>query len=344
MKKWDSLAFRAALAIVALFIVGVAGVMAAVSLGYLYRPLHTALGWSLGIVAGLVGVGAFILIWIVRPYRETVRLQNAFLAEQIYNELFLQRVCLTLEDRQVMERFRYLLSKQEVVSLSKKQAEYLALQNQINPHFLYNTLEAIRSDALDAGQEGVAKTAEALATYFRYTITETGDLVTVEDELSNIDSYFTIQRYRFDDKLQIRVVAQGEDDTVYRCKIPKLTLQPIVENAIFHGLESKSGDGLITIRLETTASQVFISIKDNGVGMAPEDVLRINEKLEKVKVSYISDEKRTRGGIALRNVAQRIKLLFGEEYGLQLYSTPGVGTEVVIHLPKILQAQGGEGL
>lgn len=335
MKRWAYLSARVAVAILALFLIAALGVYAIFSLGYRNGVLRASLFWGLSLLLLLAGVGLWGFLRIWKPYREAARLQKAFLAEQIYNELFQPVVYLTPEFQLVLERFRYMLSKQEVVSLSKKQAEYLALQNQINPHFLYNTLEAIRGDALDAGQEGIAKTAEALATYFRYTITEMRDLVTVEDELNNIDSYFTIQRYRFNDKLKLNVLA--DEDIVYRCKIPKLTLQPIVENSIFHGLESKSGDGQITIRLEVTQSRILISIKDNGVGMPQEDVNRINEKLEKVKVSYISDEKHARGGIALRNVAQRIKLLFGEEYGLQLYSTLGVGTEVVINLPKITQ-------
>ena len=335
MSKFAYLSARVVAAIVALFLIAALGVYAVISLGYWNGHLQLSLFWGLLLLVALVGVCLWVFLSILKPYREAARLQRAFLSEQIYNELFQPVVYLTPETQLVLERFRYMLSKQEIVSLSKKQAEYLALQNQINPHFLYNTLEAIRGDALDAGQEGIAKTAEALATYFRYTITEMSDLVTVEDELNKIDSYFTIQRYRFNDKLKLNVLA--DEEIVYRCKIPKLTLQPIVENSIFHGLESKSGDGLITIRLEATQSRILISIKDNGIGMPQEDVNRINEKLEKVKVSYISDEKHARGGIALRNVAQRIKLLFGEEYGLQLYSTLGVGTEVVINLPKITQ-------
>lgn len=333
MKKTRFLSTRITIALTALFVLALLSIFAGLIFCYLYGMPYPALLWNivlLGLLGALLG---YVLLFIQRPYQETVRQQRAFLSEQIYNELFQPPVPLTPEVQQVMERFRYLLSQQEIVSLSKKQAEYLALQNQINPHFLYNTLEAIRGDALIAGQEDLAKTAEALASYFRYTITEMGDLVTVEDELNNIDSYFIIQRYRFDDKLHLEVIA--DEEIVYRCKIPKLTLQPIVENAIFHGLERKSGGGLITISLQTTEKRVIITVKDNGVGMPQAKVNLINQKLEKVKVGYISEEKRSKGGIALRNVAQRIKLLFGEEYGLQLYSTQGVGTEVVINLPKL---------
>ena len=258
MSKFAYLSARVVAAIFVLFLIAALGVYAIISLGYWNGHLQLSLLWGLPLLLALVGMCLWVFLSILKPYREAVRLQRAFLAEQIYNELFQPVVYLTPEIQQVLERFRYMLSKQEIVSLSKKQAEYLALQNQINPHFLYNTLEAIRGDALDAGQEGIAKPAEALATYFRYTITEMGDLVTVEDELNNIDSYFTIQRYRFNDKLKLNVLA--DEEIVYRCKIPKLTLQPIVENSIFHGLESKSGDGLITIQLEATQSRILISI------------------------------------------------------------------------------------
>jgi len=333
MKKTNFLSTRISIAFIALFVLALLSILTGLISGYLHGFLYPAIVWSVVLLGLLGGVFGYVYLFIQRPYRETLRQQRAFLNEQIYNELFQLSVPLTPEVQQVMERFRYLLSQQEIVSLSKKQAEYLALQNQINPHFLYNTLEAIRGDALIAGQEDIAKTAEALAAYFRYTITEMGDLVTVEDELNNIDSYFIIQRYRFGDKLRVEVIA--EEEIVYRCKLPKLTLQPIVENAIFHGLERKSGGGLISILLQTTEKRVVITIKDDGVGIPQEKVNLINQKLEKVKVGYISDEKRAKGGIALRNVAQRIKLLFGEEYGLQLYSTEGVGTEVVISLPKL---------
>lgn len=335
MKKARFLSVRIKIAWITLTTLNLLGILAGLISGYQHGFLYPSALWSIVLLGLLGGVLGYVYWFIQRPYREMLRQQRAFLSEQLYNELFQPPVPLTPEVQQVMERFRYLLSQQEIVSLSKKQAEYLALQNQINPHFLYNTLEAIRGDALIAGQEGIAKTAEALAAYFRYTITEMGDLVTVEDELNNIDSYFIIQRYRFDDKLRLEVIA--EEEIVYRCKIPKLTLQPIVENAIFHGLERKSGGGLITILLQTTEKRMVITVKDDGVGIPQEKVNLINQKLEKVKVGYISDEKRDKGGIALRNVAQRIKLLFGEEYGLQLYSTQGVGTEVVINLPKLVQ-------
>lgn len=333
-ERKNDLSFRVMVAFAILGAIQVTGIAAAVFVGVASGTLGMLLGFVLVMLALLVAAWLLIHLAIVKPYERLVELQRMFLDEKIYDELFMQRVRISPEVEQVMERFRHLLSKQDIINLSKKQAEYLALQNQINPHFLYNTLEAIRGDALGAGQREIAQTAEALAIYFRYTITEMGDLVTLEEELENIENYFIIQQYRFGEKLEIRV--HTDEESVYRCRIPKLTLQPIVENAIFHGLENKAEGGWISISTQATQKRIVISIKDNGVGMSQEDVESINEKLEKVKVSYINEKKRT-GGIALRNVAQRIKLLFGEEYGLQLYSARGVGTEVIISLPKIMQ-------
>lgn len=299
--------------------------------------------WLCYTLAGLLAIMyvflyASMYIHLCKPYRELVRLQKLFLNEEIYDEYLDAEVAFSSEMLQVNTLFQHLLKKQNIIQLSKKQAEYLALQNQINPHFLYNTLEAIRGDALDIGAKDIANTTEALATFFRYTISEMSDLVSVEEELVSVDNYFKIQRYRFGDKLRLRIIA--EDDDVYCCQLPKLTLQPIIENAIFHGLETKPGGGTITILMQLTEKRVIIHINDNGVGMSPENTLLINDKLEKIKVSYIQEDSSSSIGIALRNVAQRIKLLFGEEYGLRLYSTQGIGTEVVVTIPRIAKEDG----
>lgn len=286
----------------------------------------------------LAALGILSVFMLILPYRKLVRMQRLFIHEQLFDEMFRVNVSLSPGEAQLLDHFHYLLNKQDVLELSKKQAEYLALQNQINPHFLYNTLEAIRADALCSGVMGVAQTSEALATFFRYTITEMGDMVTIEDELENVDNYFTIQRYRFGEKLKMRV--EMDDEQLGQCKIPKLTLQPIVENAIYHGLENQADGGLVTVSIRATEKSVLILIRDDGVGMDPANVQKINLELAKVDLGYIGGSKKRRGGIALRNVNQRVKLLFGEEYGLQLFSASGVGTEVRIYLPKLAGGRG----
>ena len=219
-----------------------------------------------------------------------------------------------------------------------KQAEYLALQNQINPHFLYNTLEAIRGDAICEGADEIANTTRALATFFRYTVTEVGYLVTLEDEINNVKNYFIIQQYRFGERLNLEIHLPPEESQLLQAQIPKLTLQPIVENAVSHGLEGKKGSGTVKISITWTKSNLLISIKDNGVGLDEKTLLLLNEKFQNHAMPVYKDKESREGGIALANVNSRIRLLFGDDYGLHMYSVKGVGTEVKIIIPLKIEA------
>ena len=231
--------------------------------------------------------------------------------------------------------------KEKILSLSKKQAEYLALQNQINPHFLYNTLEGIRSEALIAGLDSIAEMTEALATFFRYTISHVEHLVTLEDELENIENYYYIQRFRFGDRLKLSIVYDHDEDItqldILRNCLPKLTLQPIVENSIYHGLERKIGEGHLTIKISVSDKRLGIRIADDGVGMEDHMVEHINQKLKGLAIEEPYEDKQKKGGIAILNVNNRIKLLFGDEYGIVVYSHLGSGTDVDISLPLVLK-------
>ena len=230
---------------------------------------------------------------------------------------------------QLMERVR----KEE---REKQITERKLLQSQINPHFLYNTLESIRSEALIAGLVSVADMTEALATFFRYTISKVENLVSVEEELQNCMTYFKIQQYRFGDRLQLSVECDPEEKAaIYSCRIPKLTLQPILENSIIHGTECKLGTGHIRILLEMTESCLLLCISDDGNGMEERKVADINERLQKSGGILATGESETKGGIALVNVNNRIHLLFGEEYGIHVYSMPEIGTDVKIRIPVI---------
>jgi two-component system sensor histidine kinase YesM len=133
---------------------------------------------------------------ILLPYGKITRTMKLFNQGHTNEQIFQMEESLCSEMPAMLKRMNVLLDNQTAIKMSKKQAEYLALQNQISPHFLYNTLEAIRGDALDAGMISIAETTEALATFFRYTITEVENLVTLEDELENVENYFIIQQYR----------------------------------------------------------------------------------------------------------------------------------------------------
>ena len=253
--------------------------------------------------------------------------------------------CLYLKNRikkVEAERERQLLELEEKlqdeysVRMVDKQAKLSALQSQINPHFLYNTLECIRSEALLYDCDSIARMAKALASFFRYSISKKENIVTLREEFNNIENYFLIQSYRFDDKFSFEILAAPEDREAYSCLIPKLSLQPIVENAIFHGLETKPDKGKVTIRVEMTEKNVIIIVSDDGVGIGREELERMRDSLKNSRKETDQEGKSPgeRGnGIALTNVSQRIKLIFGEDYGLNLYSTKGIGTDVEIILP-----------
>ncbi len=234
----------------------------------------------------------------------------------------------------LLEGLKASLDQKYALQMVKKQAEFDALQSQINPHFLYNTLESIRGQAILEGVDEIADMTEALSAFFRYSISQRGNIVTLEDELKNVDNYFAIQQYRFYDKFSLQKLLEDGDD-VLKYRLPKLTIQPIVENAIYHGLETKIGRGTITIRVTTTEKRMIINVVDDGVGIEKSRLDAINEKLSLGVDTSSGEPGPVSRGIALYNVNQRIKLNFGEPYGLIIYSTPDSGTDVEISLPLI---------
>ncbi|WP_228351848.1 sensor histidine kinase [Variimorphobacter saccharofermentans] len=290
----------------------------------------------IGVVLNIIFLFLYYL-FVIRSINLNNRLYHLFVEGKIYEELFKENIPFTAQSALVMNKFYQLLDKQDAINLSMKQAEYLALQNQINPHFLYNTLEAIRGDAIYAGVTSIAETTEALSSFFRYTITEVKALVTLADELQNAENYFKIQQYRFDDKIKMNIRFPENEENVTLLRLPKLTLQPIIENAVFHGLEGKVEGGCITIEIETTNKSLLITVSDNGLGIPPQTLSRLNASLEEAAIPTTHEEIKSKGGIALRNVSQRIKLLFGEDYGIHVYSTLGFGADVHITLPKIME-------
>lgn len=274
---------------------------------------------------------------MVKPYLRFEKMMRLFTDGYTTMEISdLYDVTPTPAGYRLLERMNDMMDSSELLKLNKRQAQYLALQNQINPHFLYNTLESIRSEALIAGLGSVAEMTEALATFFRYTISKVENLVSVEEEIQNCETYFRIQQYRFGTRLSLSIECDPDDrDEIYCCRLPKLTMQPILENSIIHGTECKIGSGHLTIRLERSGKRLLIRISDDGVGMDEASLARMNERLEKSGRAFASQNTETKGGIALVNVNNRIHLLFGEEYGLHVFSMPGIGTDVEISLPAI---------
>lgn len=295
--------------------------------------------WKAAAVA--MGLAFMLLVYygyrkIYRPFMINNRVKGLFARGCSYEDIYHMEFPLSPEEEAMFHRFSVLMDKNKWINVSKKKSEYLALQNQINPHFLYNTLEGIRAEALIAGVDTIAEMTEALATYFRYTISQMNNLATLEDELANVENYYYIQHFRFGDRLALRIHYDCEEEEALRCQIPKLTLQPIVENAIYHGLENKIEQGHLDIKVTLTDQRLILTISDDGVGMKEEYVKSMNEMLSTLKLDEEEIEGGERGhGIAVRNVNNRIKLLFGEEYGIYVYSYPGAGTDVEITLPAV---------
>lgn len=233
---------------------------------------------------------------------------------------------------EILQKYADDLESGYSVKVEDRQSKINSLQSQINPHFLYNTLECIRSEAVCQGCDSIAKMARALASFFRYSISRKENVVTIEDELNNIKHYIMIQNYRFEDKFLFQVDMEPEDKAAYACQIPKMTIQPIVENAIFHGLETKQGECRVVIRIRLAKDLVLLTVSDNGIGMDEEQLQKLRKGVEQEREKSREDSAHG-NGIALYNVNQRLKLLFGEGYGLHIYSTKGEGTDVEIQMP-----------
>lgn len=234
----------------------------------------------------------------------------------------------------IIDRYEDAYEKQYTAQLLQKQAELDSLQSQINPHFLYNTLESIRGQALEDGSSQTAEMIEVLSRLFRYTISQRGDLFTLDQELKSVDNYLRIQQYRFNNRFEVVKAYNEGDYKLLAHKIPKLSLQPIIENALYHGLENFTKPGAIEIGITSTQSRLIVSITDNGVGIAPEALHAMNEKLQ--TYTYKAETRKAgkeHSGIAIANVNARIKLLYGQEYGLTVFSTLGVGTRVELTMP-----------
>lgn len=225
----------------------------------------------------------------------------------------------------MMDKINELLDqvKQEQISLRK--AEFELLQAQINPHFLYNTLDAIIWLAEAGDQKRVVSTVGSLSDFFRLSLNEGKDIITVREELQHVRSYLEIQHTRYQDILQFDIRVPEE---LLGYIIPKITLQPLVENALYHGIKNKRGGGVIIITGEEFEEWFELTVKDNGIGMT-------EERLQEVQNTINNGAgERGEGIFGLYNVNGRIRLDFGDEYGLRANSVYGEGTEVVVRLPK----------
>ncbi|TVX99391.1 sensor histidine kinase [Paenibacillus cremeus] len=310
---------------------------------YLYRIPSTDLfsgyekvqHWMLVVAAFFIIVGVlcsrYIAYHISKPIIRIIREMRSIETNNLLVNLNYdgkdELTSLASSFNSMMDRLRLVIKKESDLQRMKHELEIRAMQAEINPHFLYNTLEAINWIGRMNNIPKICDMTTMLAEIMRYSISNRQDLVRLEEELAHVKRYLNIQKIRFEDKLSILI---DVDEALHHILIPKLTLQPMVENAVVHGLADKDGVGRIRISGRSQEDRAVLMVEDNGCGMPEEKVNAL--------LSNQQDEYRIRQSIGIKNVDSRLRLFFGEPYGLQFKSVVGRGTRVTIHLP---MNQGG---
>ena len=234
---------------------------------------------------------------------------------------------LTVGFNRMTSQIDELMKKTVAMEVKEKESEYLVLQSQINPHFLYNTLEVIRMQCISRHQNDIADVINTLSNLFRLSINRRERFVMLKEELEHVRSYLAIQNFRFDNKYHL-IIDVSEELQKYR--VFKLMLQPLVENCIFHGLEVQPGDGHIVISAHLENKRIILRIRDDGVGMTSNELSGLRAFLEN------PDTQPDRRSLGLRTVHERIRLFFGEDCGLQIESREGDGTCITLVMPAFI--------
>lgn len=235
--------------------------------------------------------------------------KNSFYEVELLADNYNQMIC----------RVRELMDDISVKEKTLRQAELNALVSQINPHFLYNTLDTIVWMAEFNDSTKVIALTKSLAAFFRLSLSGGRELVTVEDELEHVRQYLYIQKERYEDKLSYEIDAPKD---LLDYTVPKIVLQPIVENSIYHGIKPLDGPGRIMVTVREEDDRLIFTVSDNGIGFDPDAAAAVKPSLSE--------------RVGLRNVDQRLKLYYGPEYGVTLHSVPGAGCSVSLAVGKLL--------
>ncbi|WP_175638727.1 cache domain-containing sensor histidine kinase [Metabacillus schmidteae] len=227
----------------------------------------------------------------------------------------------------MIKKINELLSLTEKQERQKREAELRSLQAHIKPHFLYNTLDTISWMARKRGADDVSDVVTALSKLFRIGLNKGHDIIFLREEMTHIESYLSIQKARYRDKLNFSI---NVDQKIQDVQILKLVLQPIVENAIYHGIKERKGPGHIEIKALEDNGSLLLSVSDDGKGIPEDKLAMLNDRLDTL---YKQQDQKVNFGYGMMNVQARIKLTYGEMYGLQINSQLDVGTIVSIRLP-----------
>ena len=233
--------------------------------------------------------------------------------------------------KNMLGRIKVLMSDLVAEHNAKRKSEFDTLQSQINPHFLYNTLDIIVWMIENENSDKAVNIVTALAKFFRISLSKGKNIITVKDEVEHVRNYLMIQNMRFKNRFEYSIEA---DEEVLLYSSLKLMLQPLVENAIYHGMEFMDGDGEIDVKVFKEDDSLYFTITDNGLGMSEDMVETLLSK------DFVPSKKGS--GIGVKNVNERIKLYFGSEYGLKVESEPDEGTKITIHLPAVVYGENDE--
>lgn len=233
--------------------------------------------------------------------------------------------------KNMLGRIKVLMSDLVEEHNAKRKSEFDTLQSQINPHFLYNTLDIIVWMIENENSDKAVSIVTALAKFFRISLSKGKNIITVKDEVEHVRNYLMIQNMRFKNRFEYSI---DVDEEVLSYSSLKLMLQPLVENAIYHGMEFMDGDGEIDVKVFKEDDSLYFTITDNGLGMSEDMVETLLSK------DFVPSKKGS--GIGVKNVNERIKLYFGSEYGLKVESEPDEGTKITIHLPAVVYGENDE--
>ena len=312
-------------------------VISSVSTYELYKGSIATIGFMAVIMLILIAVSILsvkaVIQMVYRPLDKVVRkmddVASGFLKTRInVDHMGEDFIKLAVGFNSMLEEIEVLM---EQVKLEQHQIEQIrldALQSQIQPHFLYNTLDCIHWQAVADGNKEISTMVKALAKYYRICLSGGHDIIPLKMELEHVRNYLVIQNMRYDNIIGSEI---SVDSNAEETMIPKLTLQPLVENSIYHGMKVKEGKtGTVFIKVKRKGKDVLITLADTGTGMTQEEIDRMNEQLSQYEETF---------GYGVRNVNKRIQLLYGEEYGLYYLKNETGGVTVEIRLPYETEAK-----
>lgn len=291
----------------------------------LNRLIFIAVGIVLVVLCISLGFVWYVTSRIAKPVRELTESMKAFGKDNKYPRVNVisddEIGMIGTEYNKMAENIETLIEKVYKMELIQKQAELEFLQMQINPHFLYNTLNTISWMAIEKGNTEVSEMAISLAELLRATIKKES-FISLKEEISTVKDYLFIQGERFGDKIYAEYDIEEE---AYDCQVPNFIMQPLIENAIIHGLEPKIGKGSIKIEIRKVNGNLTFSIQDDGVGMSKEEIEELYKECR---------ENNTKQSIGLKNVYKRLLLCYGEESVFQIKSEKNKGTKIMFSIPQ----------